>query len=463
MNPMSMRNRCPLLETLSDETVGVYGCGRTGKALLRALHPVVRELVVFDDGMNEPPRDLREQFPSVQWRFKTEEFDPRVDRYIVSPGVPWSHPVLETARERGIPVWAELELAYRLCDGRIWAITGTNAKSTCVKLVGSLLEARDRDRHVITCGNLGTPFVEAVRRADHPDRTDFVVEVSTFQIEGLQSFESHATLLTNLGDDHRDRHDSLKHYHDLKWELVRRTNERGVRALFQEDSEIRRRAKSLPNHSIRWFDRGGVSGLPWQINERGLHHSGETMSGQDLPGCLKLFPENLMGAIALVGDGISFDEIRRGITNFQPLRYRAEECPVPGPFRVINDSKGTNPHAVLHLVRRLNGPLRLVLGGKGKDTDFAPLFDHLSDRPLREVILAGSDPTVETLVGLAREREIPYRREHDWDRAVKRAVSEARSGETVVLSPGGSSFDAFDDYRDRGEKFTNWVKEATAP
>ncbi len=445
--PEALRRR------MSEEHVGVYGYGRTGRALVRALRPHAKRLTVFEDspGDSTPPSG-----EGVEWVVDPDRLSSSVERLIVSPGVPWDHERLQQARDRGLPVWAEVELAYRFSEGRIWAVTGTNAKSTCSELAGCLLRA-SAGGSVEVCGNRGRPFVEAaVKNA----ASRYVVEISTFQVEGMEAFRPGATLLTNLGDDHRDRHGSLKRYHDLKWELVQRTEPGGHVALFREDRQIRRRAGGLRDLETRWFRRDSVPGRPWSWNKQGLRVGDRRLERDRLPFFLQLFPENLMAVLAWVGEELSPEEIVRGLDAFTPLPHRARRIRLDNGARVIEDSKGTNPHAVQALVERLEGPLRLVLGGGGKGADFSPLISLLSDREVRSLVLAGEDPTVGEIVDLCDEHDLPHRRDPDWEHAVKASVKATQSGETLVLSPGGNSFDAFEDYRQRGESFQRWVREA---
>ena len=440
-----------LQKILQSESIGVYGYGRTGKAVVDTLQNYIgaQQLWVMDDA-----EEKRKQIDSEAIQVFTEKQQlGQLDRLIVSPGVPADHPFLRRARSRGIPVWGEIELAYRLIqEGTFWAVTGTNGKSTCVELAGKFLEARGKSPFV--GGNRGRPLIEAV--SDPYDYSDYVVEVSSFQVEGLKQFRPDHALLTNLGDDHVDRHGSIEAYHQLKWDLLTRLE--SGRMVYPEQ-QIPPDCHADLKIGFNDANSYGLS-YPLKWSRDGLVVGSSVIKKETIPLQLQMFPENLLSVISLVFPGPDSSTVRRGIDQFEPLPYRAETVPDTGSIDVINDSKATNPHAVSRIVNQVNQPFRLVLGGAGKQSDYSGLFDLLSRKPPEELVITGGKSLRESMTRHSEKNNLNYRIESDWRKAVQSLVKRANDREAVLLSPGATSFDAFKNYQERGRKFNEWVREA---
>lgn len=439
-----------LWKKLSEETVGVYGYGRTGKAVVNALSGQTAKLLILDDQLESIKETGHEEIETSTENHPIAD----LDRLIVSPGVPMENSHIQRAQTLGIPIWGEIELAYRLLiEKPIWAVTGTNGKSTCVELIGNFLSAQGRTPFV--GGNRGAPLIGIVGEEER--YTDYVVEISTFQIETLDSFQAERVLLTNLGDDHVDRHGSLRRYHQLKWDLVSRTRTEGVAVVpGQRKPPLLIEAPILPcgNTSVEGRDYG----LEW--TSEGLEIADDHIPGADIPIVLRLFPQNLLGTLALVGDHPDVTWIRNGLNCFEPLPYRAEPIEISEDRVVINDSKATNPDAVQALVKQIEVPFRILLGGAGKDADFSPLMAELTNCSVEEIVTCGDERLTNQLLYLSRERGLDVREETDWKYAVQSLIENSSSGERILLSPGGTSFDAFENYKERGRAFQEWVREA---
>lgn len=452
-----------LLGRLTDERVGVYGFGTTGQAVVEHLMDHAGSLTVLEDTPPERAEYDPDDWPDrLSWWIGPDHFQNELDRLIVSPGVPGHHPFVRQVREAGVPVWGELELAYRLCEGRIWGVTGTNGKSTCTELIGAALEVREGPGRVSVCGNRGRPLMNAVMDPRH-NAEEYAVEVSSFQVEGFDAFTPDASLLTNLGDDHRDRHRSLHEYHGLKWQLLKRTRRSGRVVVPARHRGSRRWLDRRPDVVFVAGDRTHGLETDVHLKDGELQVTDGRISLASVPPVLGLFPENLLASLALVFDRPTVEDVRGTLERFSPPPHRVEALEVRDGVRVINDSKGTNPHAVLSLVENVDAPVRLLLGGGGKNVDYEPLVRELAARRVRDVRLCGEGSACGALEALLREFDLPYRREQQWEDGVKDLVREAQSGEWVLLSPGGTSFDAFRDYRQRGEAFRRWVDEVSGP
>ncbi|MGM0380397.1 MAG: UDP-N-acetylmuramoyl-L-alanine--D-glutamate ligase [bacterium] len=452
-----------IIENISSKTVGVYGFGRTGRAVAEVLTEWGVEIVVLDDlPPGEVEREDYLEIDSISWQFQPEKLPENIELLVISPGLPREHKILKQARGRGIPVLGELELAYRLCEGKIWAITGTNGKSTCTKLSGEFLSEMFAKNFEV-CGNLGRPLIKAVFEGDNNSEDNYVVEVSSFQVEGMRDFAPDNSLLLNLGDDHQDRHSSLKEYHSLKIELMSRTAS-GGRVTVPYSLRGDRRLEHLGARcELNYFGKdfaGTVKKIKW--TGEGLNIEGKIIPREEFPLILRLYPENLLAVLTFInfsGDG---DLIREVLGKFQPLPHRVEEIDTAAPVTVINDSKGTNPAAVEALIEKIDSSFSLVLGGGSKDSDFGRLFELLQDSKLRRLNICADSRLEARLQTLARENNLQFEIYQEWETAVKDLVKRAEPGEMVLLSPGATSFDEFDNYRRRGEKFRLWTKEALA-
>ncbi|MGM0381686.1 MAG: UDP-N-acetylmuramoyl-L-alanine--D-glutamate ligase [bacterium] len=452
----SMDNKTEL-NNISRLKVGVYGFGTTGESLVENLATRVKDIVVYDDIKETPPDG---DWPdNLSWKLKPETIDTGLDLLILSPGIPAGHRLVEEAKIRGVEVIGELEFAWRLCEGRVYAVTGTNGKSTCTRLAGAFLKAKTA-APVDVCGNVGRPMIEAVFSHGASETVTYVVEVSSFQVESMQNFKPDHALLTNLGDDHQDRHGSLAEYHGLKWNLLARTRQGGRIVVPVGLRDESRNFVANSEYETAFFSSTNISGrtVPsWSSN--GLKLSDGIIPASEFPEILRLFPENLLAAIEFTGIEPVVEKIKKGLAEFNPLDYRAQEITSGSDICVINDSKGTNPHAVAALLAKISSPVRLILGGGSKEADFRPVFEELKNKEIRELLFCGEHKLIHRLDELASEYELKARTVSEWETAVKDLVKNARPGETVLLSPGATSFDAFENYKKRGKKFNSWVRE----
>lgn len=443
---------------LEEMTVGIYGFGNTGQTLVRELSRSADRIIVYEDDPSDTrPSDLETVNGAVRWVESPTVLHEIPDLLISSPGIPGDHPVLRQAREFGIPVWDEIELGYRLTEnGTFWAITGTNGKSTAAELAGRVLEAEYGENRVRVCGNRGSPLVENL--ADDGSEYHYVVEVSSFQVEGLDTFAPDGALLTSLGDDHREYHNSRYEYRALKFDLLRRVVQGGpmvVPSTEEHHSWLKRHAGK------RSFDERGARDVDVERTSDGrIRYENKDVRLDELSSSLSMFPENIMGVASLLHDNVSPESFIEGLRSFESLKYRAGRPEIVGERQVINDSKATNPTAVQKLLARLDEPFHLVLGGGAKNTDYGSLVDELVESEVVGMTLAGSGSTVERLKPLLRERGLDFREEKLWKDAVQSAYRDTSPGHVLVLSPGGTSFDAFDHYRDRGQSFDRWIGEA---
>jgi UDP-N-acetylmuramoylalanine--D-glutamate ligase len=371
----------------------VYGLARSGQAVARRLNEQGDDVVLVDRTLgNELELDLLDG----------------VDVLVKSPGVPGERPLVTIARERGIPVHSEVEVAWRLLPEhtKLVGVTGTNGKTTTTELLGAILRAAGRE--VAVAGNVGTPLA-SVRNADW-----VVCELSSFQLEDVETLACDVAVLLNLEPDHLDRHGSFEAYRDAKLRIFERA---GVR--------IVPRGMGLDGIEFSADDQ-----LPAEPLLRGAHNR-----------------ENAAAATAAArASGIGDDAIAQGLRAFPGVPHRLELVAEGGGVRYVNDSKATNVGAARRaLAAYADEPVHLILGGSLKGEDFRPLADAIG-------------PNVRSihLIGQAAERLAAAVGGHDdstLGRAVEHAAGLASPGDVVLLSPACASYDQFENFEERGEEF----------
>ena len=382
-----------------------------------------------------------------------------VDLCVVSPGVPMSIPALDAARASGIPVIAEIELAARLLPGIVVGITGTNGKSTMTALCAALL--RDAGRDAVACGNFGTPWIhwaEAPGEAPQPPTRVWVVELSSFQLEGIRRFAPDVAVHLNLTPDHLDRYRSVDDYGAAKARLFENQGEAQVAVLNADDplvARIRTRARRL------LFSRAQEVPLGAWLKD-GVFLADAAGKGprvyarrEDLllPGAHNA--ENALAALAAtVPLGVTPESAVRTFRTFKGLPHRTVLVRTRAGVAFYNDSKGTNVDATLKSLEGFpDGKVFLILGGKDKGDDFGRLLPLAAKKARKVLAIGKAGPAVMKALsgGVACEEAGTVAR------AVEIGAAEGRPGDVVLLSPACASFDQFRNYEHRGEVFEELV------
>ncbi len=384
-----------------------------------------------------------------------------VDLVVPSPGVKIDAPILSEARKRGIPVWGELELGFREVRGTVAAVTGTKGKSTTASLLAAMLRASGKD--VRLAGNIGAPLVTEVSGSS--ERTFFVVEVSSFQLETVESFRPRVAVLLDVTPDHLDWHPDFQAYVSAKSRIFENQREEDMAVVFGGNRltvSMAEKAKSQKWH----FDLDCLSELsphlhlegPWIVK----HENGVTRPLASLAEFQLLGRHNRLNAMAASAAaallGVSGDDIEDAILHFQGLPHALERVAVVDGVRFYNDSKATNVQAVRAALESFEGGILLILGGRFKGGDFRDLRD-LVTRKVKCVFAIGEsrERVREALAGAA-----PLEIAADLETAVSEAHRRSSPGDVVLLSPAGSSFDMYRDYRERGERFRAAVERLAA-
>lgn len=436
---------------------GVLGLGRSGRAAAERLLELGAR-VWATDRRSAAELDLAawSQQPGLELELACEAtvLPAECELLIVSPGVAPDHPVIRAARSRGVPVWGELELAFRLAPGPVVAITGTNGKSTTTAMTGHLLEACGW--RVEVCGNIGRPFAAAVPGS--ADRV-FVVEVSSFQLETVETFAPRAAAFLNLTPDHLDRHGSIEEYAALKRRIFRRQSAADFAILSADDpwSAGTQVASRRLEFSTRRAVRDGCALLEESCVEFEAGRAcGPLFEAADvkIPGRHHL--ENAMAATLLArAMGMPADRVAPALRAFRGLPHRMELVAEAGGVSYIDDSKGTNLAATLKAIEGFpDGTVHLILGGRNKGADFRELRSAVARKADRVYLIGEAARELEAALAGTVGIELSG----VLERAVAAAARAARPGQVVLLSPACASFDQFRDYVERGERFARVVR-----
>ena len=380
------------------------------------------------------------------------------DLIVVSPGVPARLPALEQARARGIPVWSEIELAWRFLRGKLIAITGSNGKTTTTSLVAHILQTASIPTQV--GGNIGTPLLSLVEAS--MDTTVTVAEISSFQLETIEKFRPEIGVLLNLTPDHLDRHASFEEYAAAKMRMFENQLERDAAILNADDPEITKRMPAKPH--IFWFSRQKrvATGAFVRDSQIFFRHEGmETLVARreeiSMRGEHNL--ENVLAACAAAYlAGATPDAIAAGVKSFRGVEHRLEFVAEINGVQFYNDSKATNVDATLKALEAFSGRLIVILGGKDKGSPYTPLIEPLRQRARVALLIGAAAAKIASQLG----DSVPIEYARTMEHAVELAVERAHPGDTVLLAPACSSFDQFENYEHRGRVFKELVLSRAA-
>ena len=377
------------------------------------------------------------------------------DYLIVSPGVNLQIEIITEARQKGIPVFSELEFASWFCRGRIAAITGTNGKTTTTTLAGELFKAAGVPCRV--CGNIGRAFTEVV--SEIPTDGVAVVEVSSFQLEAIADFKPHVAVILNVTPDHIDRHGSFGAYRDVKYRIAENQTGGDYLLLNHEDPELTT-SRVKTEAKVLWFStRENDPAAATFVRNGSLwsRHDGREQSVIKCSDIGILGPHNLQNAAAAVAIGAVFglpaEAMANALRHFPGVEHRLEKAGAVAGVNFINDSKATNVDSVCVALRSMTTPTYLILGGRDKGAPYAPIIEA-GKRVIKGLIVIG-----ESRDKIFKElgQSFPTVFAETLEEAVARGFEQAHPGETVLLSPGCASFDMFDNFEHRGCAFKQAV------
>ncbi|MGC2194039.1 MAG: UDP-N-acetylmuramoyl-L-alanine--D-glutamate ligase [Terriglobales bacterium] len=444
---------------VKDKRVLVVGLGKSGVASALFLKARGARVTVSD---TKSPDQLREEIPALLDHGITVETGGHGERtfrgqdlIVVSPGVPVDAPPLAQARAAGEPVIGEIELAAKYLPGPIVAITGSNGKTTTTTLTGGILAAGGFP--VAVGGNIGTPAISLVGQATRD--TIAVLEVSSFQLETIQTFRPKIAVILNVTPDHLDRHRTFQAYVDAKARIFE-NQQSSDHAVLNQDDPTCQTLGGRTRAQVFWFSRKkevsqGAQVRDGQILFRDGSGLREIMPVSEIPLKGAHNVENVLaGVCAGALMGCEPAQIRKAIQNFKAVEHRLEYVATIKGIEYFNDSKATNVDATIKALESFPKNIHLILGGKDKGSDYTVLNDLLRQRVKRVYTIGAAAEKIESHIKGAAE----IVHAETLENAIHRASAVAQSGDIVLLAPACASFDQFQSYNHRGRVFKEVVK-----
>ena len=447
---------------LKDQRILVVGLGKSGVASAQFLQARGAKVTVSD---SKSPDQLAGEIPALLDRGISVETGGHGERtfrgqdlIVVSPGVPSDSEPLVQARVHGVPIIGEIELAAQFLQGRIVAITGSNGKTTTTTLTGEILAASGFP--VVVGGNIGTPAISLV---DQTTPQSFVVlEVSSFQLETIQTFQPFISAILNITPDHLDRHRTMQAYIDAKARIFENQNASGYCVLNADDpaaNALTGRAKCPVMHFSRRSEvQTEVQAGAIVRGNRIFFRDGATereilpVETITLAGAHNL--ENVLAAVCITSlAACPPDKIRDAVRAFKAVEHRLEFVAEIAGVRYFNDSKATNVDATIKALESFPAHIHLILVGKDKGSDYALHNDLLRQRVKRVYTIGAAADKIASQIGPAAEI-VPAA---TLETAVHLAAAAATAGDIVLLAPACASFDQFQSYEHRGRAFKDLV------
>ncbi|MGI4757534.1 MAG: UDP-N-acetylmuramoyl-L-alanine--D-glutamate ligase [Janthinobacterium lividum] len=381
----------------------------------------------------------------------------RQDLIVISPGVPLSTPEVQQAIAFGIPLIGELELASQGLQGSVIAITGSNGKTTTTSLMGHILQQAGLDTRI--GGNIGLPVVELVEGST--EKMWSVLEVSSFQLETIDTFQPKIAAVLNITPDHLDRHGTFENYAAAKTRITENQTADDFLVLNAEDKPTQMVAAKT-HAQIYWFSavrrikQGAFvhgDGVYFLAKEGGTPQPVMPVNEIPLRGAHNV--ENVLAAVAMARlAGVSADVVRAAVPSFQAVDHRLQFVAKVRGVDYYNDSKATNVDAAMKALASFAGGVRIILGGKDKGSDYTELLPLLRERTVAIYTIGAAADIIDRQLGA----EIKLERTGTLANAVAMAAASAQAGETVLLAPACASFDQFESYEHRGRVFTELVR-----
>lgn len=443
---------------VTGKKVLVFGSGISGIGAVKLLEDHGAEVVLYDGNESLDQASLREQLGEktaiVLGEFP-EHLLEELDLVVLSPGVPTDLPVILAMKEHGIQVIGEVELAYAFGKGDVLAITGTNGKTTTTSLLGEIMKCHQEEVFVV--GNIGNPYTVAASQMT--ERSVAVAEMSSFQLESIETFRPKVSAILNFTPDHLNRHHTMEAYVEAKKQIAKNQTAEDYCVLNYEDERTKAFGEEVKAQVLYFSSAHKL--------ERGIYLDDGKMiykNPEEVIVChvdeLQILGihnyENVMAAVAMAAVyGVPMDTIRKAILAFKGVEHRIEYVTEKDGVVYYNDSKGTNPDAAIKGIQAMNRKTVLIGGGYDKNSEYTEWIQAF-DGKVKQLILIGA-----TREKIAQDAEKcgfhDYVFADTFEEAVLLAAKTAKSGEAVLLSPACASWGMFPNYEVRGEKFKEIV------
>jgi UDP-N-acetylmuramoylalanine--D-glutamate ligase len=453
-------------QSFTNKKILIVGLAKTGFAAAKLLLKTGANVVVADINFDKP--EVQENTKILQQMGAIIELGPHKsdtfihsDMIVVSPGVPHTIPLLLEAKQKNIPIIGETELAYRLINIPVIAITGTNGKTTTTELIGDML--KKSGKKVFVGGNIGTPFSEIILSDILYDIA--VLEISSFQLDTIDQFCPDVAILLNITPDHLNRYSDMTQYVESKFNIFI-NQQASHKAILNAQDPYCKAYYSRIKSSIYWLDSDNPQWINHTINCQQNVIKTPFQTSFDISRCKLIGHHNRQNIAASILAsqfmGGTVNGIQKSIHSFKGLPHRLEYVDKINDVMFYNDSKATNVDASVKALECFNSPVHLILGGLDKGGDYAPLVPLIKNT-VRECILIGqAQSIIEKSLKSSRDiSHIPIHHAKTLEKAVGHAYANARPGDTVLLSPACASFDMFTSYNHRGDIFKKAVFDLT--
>lgn len=448
---------------LKGKRVLVFGAGKSGISSTRLLLKQEAFVILFDSNTKLTNNDFFDKF-DTEHNFLLVTGDlPKdiiqsLDLLVISPGVAIDHPGVLAITEKNIPVWGEIELAYRISKGKIIGITGTNGKTSTTTLVGEIMNTYFNEVYVV--GNIGDPYTDVAMETT--EQSVSVIELSSFQLETIHEFKPDVSAILNITPDHLNRHHTMENYIAMKENIAKNQTMAEVCILNYEDSILREMAKRLTTRVVFYSSETVLKDGLYLENEN-IYYSVDgkrdfVININDLKVVGKHMYENIMAATGIaIAIGVPMDYISKALMNFRAVEHRCEFVDTIRGVSYYNDSKGTNPDASIKAVQAMRTPTIVIGGGYDKQIPFDDWIESFEDK-VKLLILMGQ--TKDQIAETARQHGFHnIIMVEDLKEAVKISAQNAEPGDTVLLSPACASWGMFENFEQRGRLFKEYVHE----
>lgn len=448
---------------LTDKKVVVVGTGVSGMGAVKLLSETSADITLYDGNDKTDRDEILKKIPDdCDLRLIIGEMPDEVvketDLLVISPGVPIDSDIVKLFEKENVPVWGEIELAYNFEKGTVFAITGTNGKTTTTTLVGEIMKKYNNQTFVV--GNIGNSYTSEVLKTTKDSYT--VAEISSFQLETIREFAPKGSAILNITPDHLNRHYTMENYAAVKESITKnqwKVREDDYCVLNYDDKVLREFGKTIKNPV--YFSRKEKPSKGAYLDGRIIRYFDgkddyEVMSVDDMHLFGNHNYENVMAAIAMtIEAGVPLNIIINVIKDFMGVEHRIEYVRDKNGVRYYNDSKGTNPDSSIKALEAMSRPTILIAGGYDKHSEFDEFIEAF-DNKVKLMVLLGqtADKIEETAV---RHGFTNIIKTDSLEKAVKICAENAVSGDVVLLSPACASWGMFKNYEERGKLFKEYV------
>ena len=430
---------------------------KSGESSARFLLERGAEVYIYDDVVSENITAVMNDLASIGAHIVTAETygdaSLAFDILVLSPGIPIDNPLPVSFRKQGKSIIGEEELGALYLRATAVAVTGTNGKTTTVSMLDEIL--KNCGKQSVACGNIGNPLVGEVEKLGFNDYA--VIEISSFQLETLSSLRPHIAVITNITEDHLNRHYNMDNYVFLKSKILRNLRESEYAVLNYDDETVRGFAQNTKAKTVYFSMRGRIDGAYYENGS--VYYNGDKyfdVADMRLSGAHNVYNALACVAVARIL-GLDKRKVAEAICSFKGIKHRIEVVRKVNGVTYVDDSKGTNVDATVKAALAMTEPTVILLGGKDKGYDYEPLFRSLKTSKVVHAVLYGEN-RFKLLNAAINSGFVSFSLCAEFKTAVRLAQLTAKQGQFVLLSPASSSFDSFSNYEERGDAFKQLVE-----